>query len=146
MGYINDQKEILKSEVKPKISYTGLIKDLKEKARENRDKTVPLVKGDVDKDEIIKRYTGLKRVMLIALSFIAISFFKLITVTNIPAVIICTILILMMSLFYYKYAYIAWRTRRFLDDNMQEKELLTMQDFNSALQLNPSEIMPKKIK
>lgn len=141
-------KELIGKNIKSNIEVKDYIRDAKELGnRQLENSKGSSVSNDVSKEEFLNRYKNLYFVMLgLSLSpFILI----LILIFNFSVGNLITILLtfVLISMFYVKYAFIAWRARFVFKnwDKREEEFEFILQDFLDDVLSEPVNLLPVRL-
>lgn len=146
MGYIQDQKDLAKKEARFSLNPIKIFSEIRNKAISGKGKYCPIFKAETDKEEILNRYSGLKCAILISGIGLAHALYKTATSTDVVSLIICLLALIIMSMFYLKYSYLAWRAREYVANGFTESSDICMSDYINKISISPIEILPIKIK
>lgn len=142
-------REIISSNIKSELSVTGMVEDAKKIGEKNlSSKKGPAVSEETDVSEYKYRYKKLSQHLYMLLFFTALPLVVAVVKSDITSWIICVLTSLLIGMFYFKNAFIAFRGR-YVFENWSERNNpleLSVGDFIDGIKINPMEIFPTKLK
>lgn len=147
MSIINDYKETLKKEIKPKLSIKGIIIDAKEQGDLKANKSGPSVSCTVDVNEFKKRYKAISFSFYVGLITILICLAQVVLSTDIISIIFCLLVTAISSMFTFRYSFTAWRARDTYNnwENRNIDKGYHYSDFLNEVGINYKNIFPLSI-